>query len=100
MRFKPYDIWALTTKKKINLNNASNILDELLANKEKRAMEENTEGDKNKEKGKQQEENEEESMPVPQVRLGSDGEIIIYNQSLVSRKFCSSGLMKFPLDLI
>ena len=92
MRLKPYEVEALANENKSNVEEISDnpILDDLLAEEEEmRQIEENPDSVIDKEKKEVEAEDDEqgEAMPVPQVRLGPDGEIILDDQSLVIENF-------------
>jgi transcription factor TFIIIB component B'' len=83
-RLKPFEVQELAKDQAGNAETTGNAnLDDRLAEEEEmRMMEENPENSEN-EGGKQSEEEEEATMPVPQVRLGPDGEILLDEKSLV-----------------
>lgn len=101
MRLKPYEVEALSQENQAEREESTGnvILDERLAEEEEmRQNEENPQSEINEEdkqpeeseEDKQiaeveegEEEEEEDAMPVPQVRLGPDGEIILDERSLV-----------------
>lgn len=90
MRLKPYELEALSKEDKTEENKEEStgnaILDDLLAEEEEIRLDEETPVNKEEIQPSKVEESceeEEEAMPVPQVRLGPDGEIILDDQSLV-----------------
>lgn len=90
MRLKPYEVEALAIENKTapKETTGNSIVDELLAEEEEmRQIEENPDIiiDKKEKEVEVEDDEEEEAMPVPQVRLGPDGEIILDDQSLVTK---------------
>ncbi|KAK4022250.1 hypothetical protein OUZ56_007729 [Daphnia magna] len=100
MRLKPYEVEALSQENQAEREESTGnvILDERLAEEEEmRQNEENPQSEINEEDKQPEEseedkqiaeveegeEEEEDAMPVPQVRLGPDGEIILDERSLV-----------------
>jgi hypothetical protein len=83
-RLKPFEVQELAKDQAGNAETTGNAnLDDRLAEEEEmRMMEENPENSEN-EGGKQSEEEVEDVMPVPQVRLGPDGEILLDEKSFV-----------------
>jgi transcription factor TFIIIB component B'' len=86
-RLRPFEVEEIAKESQVaNVESTGNaILDDKLAEEdEMRMIEENAE--KEGEKQSEEEDAEEEdadAMPVPQVRLGPDGEIILDEKSLV-----------------
>lgn len=93
MRLKPYEVAALAKEKensKEQVGDGADIVGEQLAEEEEmrcletgQAEEEVLNDETKNEEQEESEDSDEGAMPVPQIRIGPDGEIILDDKSLV-----------------